>query len=111
MRALEFLIEERVRLFLKDFIVTVSSHAHDQFVQRNVKLDQIENIIRNLSSVRDKIMGMGEQAEFILHNGKGTALGMRKGPGKNLILGTVYRTAPNFTKGKHPTFLVTTPTQ
>jgi pyrimidine deaminase RibD-like protein len=51
-------------------------------------------------------MGQPVGAAFILHDGKSTALGVRRHDLNRLTLATVYPIRPGFTKGKHPTFQV-----
>ena len=53
-------------------------------------------------------MGQPAGAAFILHNGQGTGLGMRRLSGNHITLATVFPTRDNFTKGRHPTFQVDT---
>lgn len=108
MRATEFLSEAQARLMLRDFTIIVSEHALDQCRARGVNAKSVDTILRNLSKIKSVLLSIEENREFILHDGKKTALGMRKKEGKNLLLGTVYNIPPGFTKGKHPTFFVDT---
>lgn len=107
MRAAEFLNEAN-KLTLRDFVVTISPHALEQCYGRGVNAHMVDDILRNISRVKDKIMGMEPGSPFILHNGHGTGMGVRRGTGNNLTLATVYKTGPDFVKGKHPTFRVET---
>ncbi len=107
MRASDIVTEDN-KLHLKDFVVTVSSHALNQCYNRGVDANQVDNILRNISQVKNSIMGLEPGAALILHDGEGTALGVRKGIDRNLTLATVYNTVPGFARGKHPTFMVNT---
>ena len=105
MRANDFVTEDN-RLHLKDFVVTVSPHALNQCYNRGVDSKQVDIILKNISQVKNNIMSLEPGSAFILHNGKGTGLGVRKGTNNNLTLATVYNTGTGFSKGKHPTFMV-----
>lgn len=107
MRAQEFLTEANV-LRLRDFAVTISPHALERCYDRGVNAHSVDDVLRNMSRVKNEIMGIEPGNSFILHNGKGTGLGFRKGSGNNLTLATVYKTTSDFNKGKHPTFKVDT---
>lgn len=107
MRAREFLAEAN-KLTLRDFVITISPHALEQCYGRRVNARTVDDILRNISRVKDKIMGVEPGAAFILHNGHGTGLGVRRGQDNKLTLATVYKTGPDFVKGKHPTFHVET---
>lgn len=107
MRAQEFITEAN-KLTLRDFVVTISPHALDQCYGRGVNAHSVDDILKNMSRVKDKIMGMEQGSSFILHNGLGTGMAVRKGQGNKLTLATVYKTGKNFVKGKHPTFKVDT---
>jgi hypothetical protein len=68
----------------------------------------VDDMLRNISTVKDRIMSLEPGRALILHNGQGTGLGVRRGQGNRLTLATVFPTSPEFTKGKHPTFQVGT---
>jgi len=104
-------LRESNQLTLKDFVVAVSPHALEQCYNRGIDADQVDDILRNISSAKNSIMGQPAGAAFILHNGQGTALGMRKLKGKQLTLATVYRTGRDFVKGKYPTFQIASGTK
>ena len=106
-RALEFLTEAN-KLTLRDFVVTISPHALDRCYDRNINAHSIDDILKNMSRVKNNIMSLEPGAAFILHNGLGTGMGVRKGQNNNLTLATVFKTANGFVKGKHPTFKVDT---
>jgi len=99
-------LSESNQLQLKDFVVTISPHALEQCYNRGVDADQVDEILRNINRAKSSIMGQSAGAPFILHNGHGTGLGMRKLHGNKLTLATVYSTSPDFVKGKYPTFRV-----
>lgn len=107
MRAFEFLTEAN-KLTLRDFVVTISPHALERCYDRGINSRSVDDILRNMSRVKDKIMGMQPGAAFILHNGLGTGLGVRRSQDNKLTLATVFKTGPDFVKGKHPTFKVDT---
>ena len=99
-------INEGNQLTLRDFVVTVSPHALSQAHNKGVDVHMVDNILRNISKVKDNIMSLEPGRALILHNGQGTGLGVRRGQGNNLTLATVFPTNPGFRKGKHPTFQV-----
>jgi hypothetical protein len=107
MRAQEFLSEAN-KMTLRDFVVTISPHALERCYDRKINSRFVDDILRNISRVKDNIMGMEPGAAFILHNGLNTGLGVRRGQGNKLTLATVFRTDPDFVRGKHPTFRVET---
>ena len=94
------------RLILRDFVVNVSPHALNQAHGRGINAHMVDDILRNISRVKDNIMSLEPGRAFILHNGQGTGIGVRRGQGNNLTLATVFDTNPEFRKGKHPTFRV-----
>ena len=104
-------LQESNQLTLKDFVVAVSPHALEQCYNRDIDADQVDDILRNISSAKNSIMGQPAGAAFILHNGQGTALGMRKNSGNRLTLATVYQTGGDFVKGKYPTFQIASSTK
>lgn len=106
-RADKSLNEENI-IHLRDFNVTISLHAVDQADNRNINIRHIDDILKNISKVKSSIMGLSLGSQFILHNGKGTSLGVRKLDGNKLLLATVYNTPAGFVKGKHSTFKVDT---
>jgi hypothetical protein len=99
-------LTESNNLHLRDFVVTISPHALEQCYNRNIDPDQVDDILKNISQAKSSIMGQGPGVPFILHDGQGTALGMRRHPGNRLTLATVYRTSSDFVKGKYPTFKI-----
>jgi putative chitinase len=99
-------INEGNQLTLRDFVVTVSPHALSQAHNKGVDVHMVDDILRNISKVKDNIMSLEPGRALILHNGQGTGLGVRRGQGNNLTLATVFPTNPGFRKGKHPTFQV-----
>jgi len=99
-------INESNQLTLRDFVVTISPHALDQAHAKGVDVHMVDDILRNISKVKDNIMSLEPGRALILHNGQGTGLGVRRGQGNNLTLATVFPTSPGFKKGKHPTFQV-----
>jgi hypothetical protein len=101
-------INESNQLQLKDFVVTISPHALSQAYNKGVDIDMVDDMLRNISSVKDRIMSLEPGRALILHNGQGTGLGVRRGQGNRLTLATVFPTSPGFTKGKHPTFRINT---
>jgi hypothetical protein len=101
-------LTESNQLRLKDFVVTISPHALDQAHAKGVDVHMVDDMLRNISKVKDKIMSLEPGRAFILHNGQGTGLGVRRGQGNRLTLATVYPTKAGFTKGQHPTFQVDT---
>jgi hypothetical protein len=101
-------INEGNQLTLRDFVVTVSPHALSQAHNKGVDVHMVDDILRNISKVKDNIMSLEPGRALILHNGQGTGLGVRRGQGNNLTLATVFPTSPGFRKGKHPTFQVGT---
>ena len=101
-------LNEGNTVHLRDFDVTVSLHAVDQAGNRNINIRHIDDILRNISKIKSSIMGLSLGSQFILHNGKGTGLGVRKLDGNKLLLATVYNTPAGFVKGKHSTFKVDT---
>jgi hypothetical protein len=101
-------IDEGNQLTLRDFVVTISPHALSQAYNKGVDVDMVDDMLRNISSVKDRIMSLEPGRALILHNGQGTGLGVRRGQGNRLTLATVFPTSPEFTKGKHPTFRVDT---
>jgi hypothetical protein len=103
----ESLIESN-QLQLKDFVVTISPHALSQAYNKGVDVDMVDDMLRNISTVKDRIMSLEPGRALILHNGQGTGLGVRRGQGNRLTLATVFPTSPGFTKGKHPTFRINT---
>jgi hypothetical protein len=101
-------INEGNQLTLRDFVVTISPHALSQAYNKGVDVDMVDDILRNISKVKDRIMSLEPGRALILHNGQGTGLGVRRQQGNQLTLATVFPTSPEFTKGKHPTFRVDT---
>jgi hypothetical protein len=101
-------IDESNQLTLRDFVVAISPHALSQAYNKGVDVHMVDNILRNISKVKDNIMSLEPGRALILHNGQGTGLGVRRGQGNNLTLATVFPTSPGFRKGKHPTFRVDT---
>jgi hypothetical protein len=101
-------LNESNRLQLKDFVVTISPHALSQAYNKGVDVNMVDDMLRNISKVKDNIMSLEPGRALILHNGQGTGLGVRRGQGNNLTLATVFPTSPGFRKGKHPTFQVGT---
>ena len=101
-------LTETNRLTLRDFNVKLSPHHRDQAHAKGVDLRRVDDVLFNLSKVKDKIMSLEPGRAFILHNGQGTGLGMRRHPGNRLTLATVFPTRPGYTKGLHPTFRVET---
>jgi putative chitinase len=99
-------INENNQLTLRDFVVTISPHALSQAYNKGVDVHMVDDMLRNISKVKDNIMSLEPGRALILHNGQGTGLGVRRGQGNNLTLATVFPTSPGFTKGKHPTFQV-----
>jgi len=99
-------LTESNQLQLKDFVVTISPHALSQAYNKGVDVDIVDDILRNISTVKDRIMSLEPGRALILHNGQGTGLGVRRQQGNRLTLATVFPTSPGFTKGKHPTFRV-----
>ena len=99
-------LTEANRLTLRDFVVNVSPHALDQAHKKGVNADMVDDILRNISRVKDNIMSLEPGRALILHNGRGTGIGVRRGLGNNLTLATVFPTSSGFRKGKHPTFRV-----
>jgi hypothetical protein len=99
-------INEGNQLTLRDFVVTISPHALSQAYNKGVDVDMVDDILRNISTVKDRIMSLEPGRALILHNGRGTGLGVRRQQGNRLTLATVFPTSPGFTKGKHPTFRV-----
>jgi len=89
-----------------NFVVTLGPHAIDRTIDRQVDPRSVEQILQNINQVRSSIMGQPVGAAFILHDGKSTALGVRRHDNNRLTLATVYPIRPGFTKGKHPTFQV-----
>jgi putative chitinase len=107
-RAKKESLDEGNVLTLKDFVIKVSQHAFDQTLNRNVSVRHVDSIIKNISTVKNSIMGLPAGTSFILHNGKGTGVGIRKLDNNKLVLSTVYNTNSDFVRGKHPTFKVNT---
>jgi hypothetical protein len=101
-------LNESNQLRLKDFVVTISPHALSQAYNKGVDVNMVDDMLRNISKVKDNIMSLEPGRALILHNGHGTGLGVRRGQGNNLTLATVFPTSPGFRKGKHPTFQVGT---
>jgi hypothetical protein len=101
-------LTETDQLRLKDFVVTISPHALSQAYNKGVDVNMVDDMLRNISKVKDNIMSLEPGRALILHNGHGTGLGVRRGQGNNLTLATVFPTSPGFRKGKHPTFRVDT---
>jgi putative chitinase len=101
-------INEGNQLTLRDFVVTISPHALSQAYNKGVDVDMVDDMLRNISTVKDRIMSLEPGRALILHNGQGTGLGVRRGQGNQLTLATVFPTSPGFRKGKHPTFRVET---
>jgi hypothetical protein len=101
-------MDEGNQLTLRDFVVTISPHALSQAYNKGVDVHMVDDILRNISKVKDNIMSLEPGRALILHNGHGTGLGVRRGQGNNLTLATVFPTSPGFRKGKHPTFQVGT---
>jgi GNAT superfamily N-acetyltransferase len=101
-------LNESNQLRLKDFVVTISPHALSQAYNKGVDVNMVDDMLRNISKVKDNIMSLEPGRALILHNGRGTGLGVRRGQGNNLTLATVFPTSPGFRKGKHPTFQVGT---
>ena len=99
-------LNESNQLQLKDFVVTISPHALSQAYNKGVDVDMVDDILRNISTVKDNIMSLEPGRALILHDGQGTGLGVRRQQGNRLTLATVFPTSPGFTKGKHPTFRV-----
>jgi hypothetical protein len=106
-RASEFL-NEAMKISLKDFVLTISPHYFDQRNDRSVNQHRVDDILRNISRVKDSIRGLEPGRKFILHDGHGTGIGVGRGTGNNLMLNTTYKTGPGFVKGKYPTFRVDT---
>jgi hypothetical protein len=101
-------LDEDNQLTLRDFVVTISPHALSQAYNKGVDVHMVDDILRNISTVKDNIMSLEPGRALILHNGQGTGLGVRRGQGNRLTLATVFPTSPGFRKGKHPTFQVDT---
>jgi hypothetical protein len=101
-------INEGNQLTLRDFVVTISPHALSQAYNKGVDVHMVDDILRNISKVKDNIMSLEPGRALILHNGQGTGLGVRRGQGNRLTLATVFPTSPGFRKGRHPTFQVGT---
>jgi hypothetical protein len=101
-------MDEGNQLTLRDFVVTISPHALSQAYNKGVDVHTVDDMLRNISTVKDNIMSLEPGRALILHNGHGTGLGVRRGQGNRLTLATVFPTSPGFTKGKHPTFVVDT---
>jgi hypothetical protein len=101
-------IDEGNQLTLRDFVVTISPHALSQAYNKGVDVDMVDDMLRNISTVKDRIMSLEPGRALILHNGQGTGLGVRRQQGNRLTLATVFPTSPGFTKGKHPTFRIDT---
>jgi hypothetical protein len=101
-------VDESNQLTLRDFVVAISPHALSQAYNKGVDVHMVDDILRNISSVKDNIMSLEPGRALILHNGQGTALGVRRGQGNRLTLATVFPTRSGFHKGKHPTFQVDT---
>ena len=99
-------LNESNQLRLKDFVVTISPHALSQAYNKGVDVHMVDDMLRNISKVKDRIMSLEPGRALILHNGQGTGLGVRRGQGNRLTLATVFPTSPGFTKGKNPTFRV-----
>jgi len=104
--SLEEGINESNQLTLRDFVVTISPHALSQAHAKGVDVHMVDNMLRNIGTVKDNIMSLEPGRALILHNGQGTGLGVRRGQGNNLTLATVFPTSLGFRKGKHPTFQV-----
>jgi hypothetical protein len=96
------------QLTLRDFTVNLSDHYRDQAHAKSVDLRRVDAVLFNLSKVKDKIMSLEPGRAFILHDGQGTGMGMRRHQGNRLTLATVYPTKAGFNKGQHPTFRVDT---
>lgn len=101
-------LTETNRLTLRDFNVKLSPHHRDQAHAKGVDLRRVDDVLFNLSKVKDKIMSLEPGRAFILHDGQGTGLGMRRHLGNRLTLATVYPVSPGFNKGLYPTFRVDT---
>jgi hypothetical protein len=101
-------VNEGNQLTLRDFVVTISPHALSQAYNKGVDVNMVDDMLRNISTVKDNIMSLEPGRALILHNGHGTGLGVRRGQGNRLTLATVFPTSPGFRKGKHPTFQVGT---
>ena len=101
-------LTESNQLRLKDFVVTISPHALSQAYNKGVDVNMVDDMLRNISKVKDNIMSLEPGRALILHNGQGTGLGVRRGQDNRLTLATVFPTSPGFRKGKHPTFQVDT---
>lgn len=101
----EILAEEEV-IHVPDFLVTLSPHHRDQAKAKQVDLGIVSKILHNLRQIKDKIMSLEPGRAMIVHDGKGTGLGMRRRPGQRLHLATVFPTRPGYRKGKHPTYRV-----
>jgi pyrimidine deaminase RibD-like protein len=99
-------LTEGNQLRLRDFVVTISPHALEQCYNRDIDANQVDNILKNISQAKSSIMGQPDNAPFIIHDGQGTALGIRRLAGQQLKLATVYNVPENFVKGKYPTFQV-----
>jgi GNAT superfamily N-acetyltransferase len=99
-------LTESNNLHLRDFVVTISPHALEQCYNRNIDPDQVDDILKNISQAKSSIMGQEPGVPFILHDGQGTALGMRRQPDNRLTLATVYKTSSDFVKGKYATFKI-----
>jgi hypothetical protein len=101
-------LTETNRLTLRDFNVKLSPHYRDRAHAKGVDLRRVDDVLFNLSKVKDKIMSLEPGRAFILHDGQGTGLGMRRHLGNRLTLATVYPVSPGFNKGLYPTFRVDT---
>jgi predicted nucleotidyltransferase len=101
-------LTETNRLTLRDFDVKLSPHYRDRAHAKGVDLRRVDDVLFNLSKVKDKIMSLEPGRAFILHDGQGTGLGMRRHLGNRLTLATVYPVSPGFNKGLYPTFRVDT---
>jgi len=101
-------LTETNRLTLRDFNVKLSPHYRDRAHAKGVDLRRVDDVLFNLSKVKDKIMSLDPGRAFILHDGQGTGLGMRRHLGNRLTLATVYPVSPGFNKGLYPTFRVDT---
>jgi predicted nucleotidyltransferase len=101
-------LTETNRLTLRDFNVKLSPHYRDRAHAKGVDLRRVDDVLFNLSKVKDKIMSLEPGRAFILHDGQGTGLGMRRHLGNRLTLATVYPVSSGFNKGLYPTFRVDT---